>query len=457
MRSRPLELAGRKPKGERQKAKAKTKEKSERRKGRTQLLVMLWFVIASVASSTQLSAQPVAAQRVTFDEAVRLALERNPGVAQASQSILRAETLLQQARTVYRPTLSGTVVTNVLDSERGFNEFVVQPQVQSVFGASLSYPVIAASRWAARSQAEDQVQVARLGVTEVRRQIAVATAQSYLAVIAQQRQVEVNQRALDNAQAHVAYARARLEGGAGSKLNELRASQELATDEVLLEAAKLSLRRAQEALGVLVAADGPVNAAGEPAFEVPRDVAGGDWLADRADVAFSTAQVRAADRVVRDSWKDWVPAAIASFEPQVIGPSGLFQPARTWRGFVAVEVPILDAGSRRATARQREVARDTAKIYLTDVELRAKAELRSAQAAVESTERALSQARLASTHAADVLRITDIAFRAGATTNIELIDAQRRARDADTAAAQAEDRVRQARLELLVALGRFPQ
>jgi hypothetical protein len=38
-----------------------------------------------------------------------------------------------------------------------------------------------------------------------------------------------------------------------------------------------------------------------------------------------------------------------------------------------------------------------------------------------------------------------------------LVDAQRRTRDADTAAAQAEDRVRQARLDLLVALGRFPR
>jgi outer membrane protein TolC len=49
-----------------------------------------------------------------------------------------------------------------------------------------------------------------------------------------------------------------------------------------------------------------------------------------------------------------------------------------------------------------------------------------------------------------------VAFRAGATTNIELVDAQRRARDADSAVALAEDRARQARLALLVALGRFP-
>ena len=416
--------------------------------------IVFAFVFLFTATA---AAQSINPERVTFAEAVRRALEKNPGVAEAAQAILRAETLLQQARTVYRPTVSGTVTTTVLDSERGFNDLVTQPRTQSFLGAAVSYPVLAASRWAARTQAEDQIRVARLGVTETRRQIALATGQAYLAVIAQQRQVDVNLRARENAVAHVEYARARLQGGAGSRLNELRAAQELETDEVFLENARLALRRAQEALGVLVAADAPVDAAGEPAFEVLASPSDENWLTARPDVQLFTAQIQAAERVYRDSWRDWVPSATASFEPQLVTPSGLFQPSRTWRGFVSFSVPIFDAGTRRITKRQREVAVETARIQLTDVELRARADLREAQAAIESSERGLTHARLAAQHAAEVLKITDVAFRAGATTNIELIDAQRRARDADTAAAQAEDRVRQARLDRLVALGRFPQ
>jgi len=55
-----------------------------------------------------------------------------------------------------------------------------------------------------------------------------------------------------------------------------------------------------------------------------------------------------------------------------------------------------------------------------------------------------------------VVEIVNVAFKAGATTNIEVIDAQRRARDADTAVAVVEDTARRARLELLAAIGRFP-
>jgi len=82
--------------------------------------------------------------------------------------------------------------------------------------------------------------------------------------------------------------------------------------------------------------------------------------------------------------------------------------------------------------------------------------VRTALEAVRSTEKALTSAQAAAAQANAVVQITDTAFRVGATTNIELIDAQRGARDADTAGAIAEDAVRRARLEVLVAIGRFP-
>ena len=64
--------------------------------------------------------------------------------------------------------------------------------------------------------------------------------------------------------------------------------------------------------------------------------------------------------------------------------------------------------------------------------------------------------RQAAENALEALRITEIAYRAGATTNIEVVQAQQTARNAEIEAAVAEDRLRQARLDLLVALGQFP-
>ena len=52
--------------------------------------------------------------------------------------------------------------------------------------------------------------------------------------------------------------------------------------------------------------------------------------------------------------------------------------------------------------------------------------------------------------------VADTAYRAGATSNLEVIDAQRRARDARASANSADDAAREARLNLLIASGRFP-
>jgi outer membrane protein TolC len=69
-----------------------------------------------------------------------------------------------------------------------------------------------------------------------------------------------------------------------------------------------------------------------------------------------------------------------------------------------------------------------------------------------AVERSRNAARLAN----DAMRLADVAYRAGASTNLELIDAQRRARDAETLTNIAEDNLRQAQLDLLAAAGRFP-
>lgn len=422
------------------------------------LLRSTLVAMAMVAAAGFARAQEaVGVEAVSFDEAVRRAIEKNYDVALAAQAILDAEAILQQTSTVFRPTLNGTIQTTVLDAGRGFDGQTVQPQAQTAFGAAASFPILAASRWAARTQAQDRVAISRINSEEIRRQVAIATAQSYLEIIAQKRQIEVRLRAVETARAFEEYARQRLEGGAGSKLNLLRSQQESSSTEVLLEVARLNVRLAQEALGVLVVADGPVDAAAEPAFEVPAAPTGQDWLTRRTDIRLFSAEVSAADRVVRDSWKDWVPNGAVAFQPQFLTPSGLFQPSKTWQTVVQFGIPIYDGGDRRSVKRQREAALESARIQLNDRELRARAELRTAQASLESTERALVNARLAAQQADEVVRITDIAFRAGATTNIEVVDAQQRARNNEILAAEAEDRVRRSRLDLLVALGLFPR
>ena len=400
---------------------------------------------------------PVPVETVTFEQAIARALEKSPTVAIAATNILRSESLLDQARAAVRPRVTGAVNNTTLDSGRSFGDQTVQPQNQWSFGVNASMPVLAAAQWAARAQAMDQIEIARLSVTDTRRQIAVATASAYLAVIAQKRLVDVNRTAIETARGQLDYNTRRREGGVGSRLNELRSGQLLAATEAQLEGLLLNVRRAQEALGVLLALNGPVDVSGEPAFEIPAERAESEWLPNRPDIQVFSAQRAASERVLNDSRLDWWPAVTASTTPQYIAPAGIFQPSRTWSLSFQLSQPIFDGGQRRAFRKQRDALFQSSTLSLEQAQIEARSEVRIARAAVEARERALDAARRAAQTSNEVLKITVIAFEAGSTTNIEVIDAQRSARDQESVVAQAEDAVRQARLELLVAMGAFPK
>jgi outer membrane protein TolC len=388
---------------------------------------------------------------------VERAIQNNPTVAQAAQGILRAEALLLQARAATLPQVNANFVALLNSTERRFDDVVTSPRMQGTFSASASMPVLAASAWAARNQARDQVEVANLSTADTRTNIAVATGQAYLAIIAAKRQVDVSLRARETALAHLDYARRRLEAGAGTRLNELRAAQEVSSDEARLEVTQLAVRIAQEALGVLMAASGPVDAASEPKFEVPATIDEAGWMALRPDLRLFAAEERAADRVWRDSSKDWFPTAVASFDPQALVPASIFTSARSWRFVVNFSQPIFDSGQRRSVKRIRESNLNVSRLALTGLQIQARSEVRLAQDTVRTSERAFNNLRTAAQQAQEVLNITNFAFQAGATTNLEVIDAQRQARDADSAAAVAENTLMRAQLDLLTALGRFPQ
>jgi outer membrane protein TolC len=398
--------------------------------------------------------QPV--ETVTFDEAITRALEKNPTVAIASTNILRSEALLAQARAQTLPRVGVSATNTTLDTGREFSGQVVQPQNQTVFGLNATLP-IGPAQWAARTQAMDQVEIARLSVRDTRRQIAMATASAYLAIITAKRQVDVVNTAIETARGQLDYNTRRREGGVGSRLNELRSSQLLSSTQAQLAVLQLAVRRAQEALGVLIVANGPADENGEPAFEVPQEAAEGEWLPHRADVRVLTAQRNANERIVNDSRRDWWPVASVTFGPQLLTPAGIFQASRTWSFSMQLSQPLFEGGQRRGLRRQRESVFEASKLSLQQLEIEARSEVRIARAAIEARERALAAARQAAQTANEVLKITIIAFEAGSTTNLEVIDAQRSARDAEALAIVAEDAVRQARLELLVALGRFPK
>jgi outer membrane protein TolC len=424
----------------------------------TRTIVRLLGSSLVVALTADVQAQMAPAERVSFQDAVKRAIEKNPSSATAAAGILRAEALLRESRSATLLQVNATVTTTTLNRGVEFAGSTVTPQNSVLAALDVRMPLFAPAQWARRAQAGDSRHVAELSQADAHRQIALATADAYLTVIARRRVVETNEVARDVAKAHFDLAHELEQRGTGSRLNELRAQQEFSTDEGLVESARLALYRAQEALGVLLVADGPLDVSDEPVFELPPDAQAADaaLLQVRSDLKLFSAQQQAAAHVLRDSTKDYWPYVAAIFQPQTTYPTSLFIPENRWQFLLQMSVPLVDSGQRRGQKLERQAAFDISRATLMGAMTSARSEARAGREAIASAERGLSSARAAADQARQVVNITNISFRAGAATNIEVIDAERRARDADTAAAVAEDTLRRARLELLTALGRFP-
>src|SRR5262245_51383338 len=170
-------------------------------------------------------------ERLTFAQAIERAIANNPTIAQATAGIMRAEAVLQQVRSSSLPAL-GLALTTTVTNPVKFDTVSIVPVVQTQTIPTFSVPILTPVLWAQRNQAGDQVLVSQRSERDVRRQIAVAAAQSYLAIIARRRVFDLNSRARDNARDHFMFANQRFQGGIGSRLNALRAEQEMLSDEI---------------------------------------------------------------------------------------------------------------------------------------------------------------------------------------------------------------------------------
>jgi outer membrane protein len=403
----------------------------------------------------------VPAKPLGFNEVVQRALARNPSVVTALQEIRRAEALVRQARAGSLPTLYANAAYTRLDSDRVFatTGAVIAAANQWYGNLTLAVPLVQTQRWVQWSHANDNVDLSRSSAKDVRRQVGVATARAYLAVVAQKRVLDVNVRARETARAHYDYAHRRRQGGVGNRIDEVRAAQELATDESNVQAAEAGLAKAREALGVLVGAEVPVDSSDEPllpeAGPVPEAIDFAEQF--RTDVLAARVRRRAAQRVLRDSWTDFMPSLVGNFQPFFQHPATLTMPTTGWQATVVLSWALYDGGLRYGQRRERAALVAEAELALDAALRQARSDVRAAADSVKRADAALAAARTAADLARQALELATLAYRAGATTNIEVIDAERRARDAETSAAISEDNARQARLDLLAASGKFPQ
>jgi outer membrane protein len=389
-------------------------------------------------------------------QAVETALARNVTMVVALEEIRRAQAIVQETRSNALPTLIGNGTFTRLNAPRILEGVVSYPETSLLLAPTLAVPLIVPKAWAQWSQSTDQVDLARASSLDTRRVFAVAVARAYLAIVAQKRVIETAVRTRDADRAHYEYAHVRYGGGVGNRIDEVRAEQQLRSDEANVEQQYATLAKEREALGVLVGTVGPLDAE-EPNLKAPNDPI--KAMADaehRTDVVAADVRLHAAKHAVHDDWTDYSPYLTGAFMPFYETPATVEYPTTGWQAQLLLTIPFYDGGLRYGQEKERSVTRHEAEVQLENTLRQARSDVRVAFEEVKRADAALAAARKAAELAETGLALANSAYRAGASTNIEVIDAERTARDAETAVVVAEDGARQARLDLLSATGRFP-
>ena len=419
----------------------------------------LWIAAVLAFAPAALAAED-APRALSFDDAVRLAVQNNPSSAKAVAEVRRLEAVVRETRASSLPTLSFNMTYTLLDSDRTLpnSTTVIASQNQLAGNFLLQVPVVAPASWAKWSHAGDNVDVGQHVAADANRTVALATARAYLSVFSLKRLLEVSTIARDNAKAHADYARTRLQGGVGNTLDQARAETQLGTAEVQVQNARSALERARESLGVLVGVNEPLDVKEEPRLAnrlaLPDAIRAAEN--DRTDVRLARSRLDAAAHVERDSWTDYMPILGVAFQPFYQNPPSLVYPLTGWQVQALLTVPLYDGGLRYGQRRERTALTNEAKIDVDAALRQAGSDVRVAFDEVAAADAALKAATDAATAANKALELANLAYQAGATTNLDVIDAERQARDAATQATIAEDAARQARLDLLAATGQFP-
>jgi outer membrane protein TolC len=404
-----------------------------------------------------LSARLGEAEPVTFEDAVKRALAHNTGALVAAQEIVRAEGLMGQARSASLPLVVLGGSWTLLDHDRILGGRLVQPGSSLQGTATLTVPLLAASRWYSWAHAAEGIDVATLSDADVRRTVAITAARSYLTVVAAHRAVDVSESAVKVGRAHEDYAVARRKGGVGNELDVKRAEQERWAAEVQLQAARTLLARGREALGVVCGAGGPLDSTGVPPVKVYPDLAQAEQgVPGRQDVKAAAGRAQLAGAVWKDSWSDWLPVLVGGIQGYVQTADVPPTPPSGWVAQLLLTFPLYEGGLRPAQSKERGALAREAEEALQGLVRQARSEVRLSFETTRYAYAGYDAARRGAESAVAALELANQAYRAGATSNLELIDAERRARDAATTAVIAEDAVRQANLDLLSAAGRFP-
>ena len=419
------------------------------------------LTLLAALQGTLAAARPDTLPVVTLAEALSQAVRLDPAYVQALGQLDDAEWARKAAVLVFLlPNV--TVATDYQElSSSQFNIGTGRPATASGrFSIDARYEIFTGGRKLANSRAAAaELDAARAGELGQRYATALLVERDYYDVLVARELLDVATDRLRRADEQFGTARARVASGATVQSDSLQVLLEVqrARADVLRRGAALTVARLQlgRRIGTATPVDAaPVDSAPPPPLALSLDEAvqfaaaqGPAWREARANERSADAQLRAR----RASYLPVV-SLIGSYST---ADNAFFPNATTRRAYgFAVSLPLWDGGQRELAIERLSSARNVARAVRNDLEIGARRDVTAGYAGYDVARQTLMLSIAAVGVAAEVFRVQQARYRAGAASVLELLAAQSELVQAQAELVQARYNVRLARAGLEAVLGR---
>ena len=399
--------------------------------------------------------------RMTLSEALRRAARLDPNYVQAIGAVDNAAWARRAAMSaMILPSISvGSDYTSFSTSQ--FNVGTGAPaRTSATARIDARFELFAGGRKVATlSQTGADLEGARAGEEQQRFLTALDTEADFYSVLSNHELVDVSRDRVRRAEEQLVVARARVVSGAAVQTDSLQILLELNRAQVGLLQDEARLRVARLALGRRVGTPGgvdavPLDSARAPDLPLTLVDAMTQAVEQGPEYRAARAGERAAEAAVRARRGSYLPSVFLSANEITFGdnfyPVGLTRRTLT----VSLSYPLWDNANRELNYARAKNAREVARAVRADLERAAEVDVTAAWEAYQTARATTDFSEQALIVAREVFRVQESRYRAGASTILDLLDAQSALTQAQADLVQARYAARLALAGLEAILGR---
>jgi outer membrane protein len=406
-------------------------------------------------------AAPDSLPRVTLAEALQRAAQLDPNYVSALGQVDNAVWARRSAFSVFILPAVTLQADATHTNPPGFNFVTFTPEANAVTAqVTARYDLFTGGQKLAElSRSAAALEGAHAGELVARFATALLTESDYYAVLADRELARVAQDRLRRARQGLSVARARVQSGAAVQTDSLQFLLEQNRAQVAALQQEAALRESRLQLGRRVGQAGPVDAAPLDTVlmaELPLPLA--DAIAQAAEQGpqyrVARANERAAGAAFRARLGEYLPHA--TLTGTALGFDNRFFPTFYKRTSLALTVsfPLWDNGRRELALSQARVTRDVAHAIRTDMDRAVQHDVTAAYDAYVTARATYVLTVQGLEVARENYRVQDSRYRAGATTILDILDAQLGLSEAEAGLVQARYGTRLALAGLEAILGR---